>query len=254
MNSTSPAATLSPAFTSTFQTLPGTIVSIFSAMLSPPLGNALRTAGRVQLLAQRLRLVDADGPESIDVAWLRLPELPERRRRHGIGAHEPTHAGSVIHQDHRRLAAQMDRPTRIALIDDVGRLGAVLRGLVVRFLVECPLRPLEPESGAVALRRQLPVSRQEALVTRLVDPVVVGPRHHLDRPDLVRSKLWTGLDSRLATWPALGLRDRHHLALLQRASLHAAHPGLVEGRTRPQPGRRVDAAGKGDVAAHADLR
>jgi hypothetical protein len=33
MNSTSPALTLSPGLTSTFQTLPGTIVSIVSAMI-----------------------------------------------------------------------------------------------------------------------------------------------------------------------------------------------------------------------------
>src|SRR5262249_48078387 len=109
MNSTSPTATVSPAFTSTLHTLPGTIVSIFSAILCPQLHDARRAAHRPQVLAQHLRLVDADGLEAIDVARLRLPELPEGRRRHGVGADEPTHARPIVHEDDRRLAAQVDR-------------------------------------------------------------------------------------------------------------------------------------------------
>src|SRR5208337_798419 len=190
INSTSPGTTLSPGLTNNFQTLPGTIVSIFSAMSSSPLGNARCAADRVQCLAQRLRVVDADRLEAIDVARLRLPELPERRRRHGVRIDESTHARSVVHKDNGRLAGEVDGAQRIALVDDVRRFGAVLRRLLVGLLSEGPLRSFEPEAGAVTLRRQLPVRRKKALVARLVDPVVIRPRHHLDRPDLVGGEGW----------------------------------------------------------------
>src|SRR5262249_55980383 len=109
------------------------------------------------------------------------------------------------------------------------------------------------EARTVALRRQLPVGRKELFVAGLVDPVVVRPRHDLDRPDLVGGEARPALRLRLAPRRTFALGHRHDLALLQRSALHAADAGLVEGRARAQPGRRIDAAGDGDVAADAHL-
>src|SRR5580704_3423284 len=252
MNSTSPGTTLSPGLTNSFQTLPGTIVSIFSAM-SFPLNNAQCATDRIQFLAQRLRLVDADGFEAIDVARLRLPQLPERRRRHGVGIDESTHARSVVDKDNGCLAGEVDGAQRIALVDDVRRFGAVLRRLLVGLLSEGPLRSIEPEAGAVTLRRQLPIGRQKALVAGLVDPVVVRSRHHFDSPDLVSREGRPTFRLRLSPSGPVALGDRHDLALLQGAPLHAAKARLVEGRARAQPCWRVDAASDGDIAARAGL-
>src|SRR5580700_2914996 len=249
INSTSPGTTLSPGLTNNFQTLPGTIVSIFSAMPFSPLGNARCAADRVQSLAQRLRVVDADRFEAIDVARLRLPQLPERRRRHGVGIDESTHARSVVDKDNGCLAGEVDGAQRIALVDDVRRFGAVLRRLLVGLLSEGPLRSIEPEAGAVTLRRQLPIGRQKALVAGLVDPFVVRSRHHFDSPDLVSREGRPTFRLRLSPSGPVALGDRHDLALLQGAPLHAANARLVEGRARAQPCWRVDAAGDGDIAA-----
>src|SRR5512134_1003369 len=136
MNSTSPEETLSPGFTSTFQTLPGTIVSTRSAMfdLSRTLDDARGRAERLEPLAQLLRLFDADGFEAVHLAWLRLPQLPEGGGRHRIGTDESAHARPIIDQDDGRLAGQVDGAQRISLVDDIGGLGAVLGGFVRRFL------------------------------------------------------------------------------------------------------------------------
>src|SRR5262245_20699121 len=117
MNSTSPGPTLSPGLTSTFQTLPGTIVSMRSAMILPPSNDARWLTDGVERQALGLGLVDADRLEAIDVARLRLAQLPEDGRRNGIGIDEAAHAGPVIHQDDRRLAGEVDGAQRIALVD-----------------------------------------------------------------------------------------------------------------------------------------
>src|SRR5260370_8922575 len=98
------------------------------------------------------------------------------------------------------------------------------------------------------------MGRQKALVAGLVDPVVIRSRHHLDSPNLVGGEGRPTFRLRLSPRGSLALSDRHDLALLQGAPLHATNARLVKGRARAQPRRRIDAAGDSDIAARAGLR
>src|SRR5579863_3739063 len=118
MNSTSPAATLSPFLTRTFQTFPGTWVTTSSAMIIPS-NDAFLGAQRVDLAPQRLRLIDAHRLEAQHLRGLGLAELPKGRRRHGIGIDETARARSVVHQDDRRLPGEVDGTHGVTLVDDV---------------------------------------------------------------------------------------------------------------------------------------
>src|SRR5262245_52444915 len=211
MKSVSPAATLSPGLTSTFQTLPGTIVSTFSAMFLPLLHDARRAADGIELLAQHLCFVNGDGLEAVDIARLGLPQLPEGSRWHGVRIDEPAHARPVIDQDDRRLPRKIDGAHRIALIDDVRRFGTVLGRLLGGLLGEGPLWTVETEAGAGILRREFPIGREEALVPGFVDPVVVWSRNHFDRPGLVGGDCGPAIGLHLLTRRALRLRHGNDL-------------------------------------------
>src|SRR5207247_8169241 len=103
--------------------------------------------------------------------------------------------------------------------------GAVLRRLVVSPLGERPLRTFEPEPRTVALGGELPAGRQESLVPRPIDPVVVRSRHHFDGPSLVRGELRPAFRLDLAAHGALGGGDRNDLAFFQGMAFQPADPG-----------------------------
>src|SRR5258708_37712703 len=131
----------------------------------PGSDDALGAADSVDLTGERLGLAAAPRLEVADLGRLALAELPERRRGHGVGVDEPAHARPVIDQDDRRLAGEVDRPHRIALVDDVRRRGAVLRRLAGRLLGAGPLRPAEAGAGTVARRGEPRARAEEALLT-----------------------------------------------------------------------------------------
>ena len=128
---------------------------------------------------------------------------------------------------------------------------AVLRPLVGRTRGKGPFRAGEAVAGAVAARLQGPVALQEHALALLVDPVVVGAGDDLDLPAVLGGDGRAAVQAHAAAGRAVCAAHGQVLALLERVALQAADAGHVEGGARAQHGRRLDAAGDGEVGAGA---
>ena len=175
-------------------------------------------------------------------------ELPEGRRGHRVGIDEAAGAGPVHHQDDGRLAAQVDRAHGIAVVQDVGRILAVLGPLLVAAAVKLQRRA---RRGGSRYGCSWPAASSRWRGTSRGPPRRSSRRSARRRPrsPTPSARRWRARRRRIdaAAGLARALAERDLLARLEGVPVDAADPGHVEGRARAEHRRGVDAAANGDV-------
>src|SRR5437867_4621818 len=223
------------------------LISIFAAILLPPVDGTFGDR-RVEVACPLSGFLDRHLFEHDGVAaGHELAHFPRRRVDEGRVADEAAEAESVGDEDDGLIAAYVDGPDRIAIVQDVRWMPAGDAPARARPL---PLVRLQAHAHAIGVAVDLPGVAEEELHVRGCQIVGIGLRtaHGLDLP-VARVGGTQVRPQSAAEQPvdAVPATERDPVTLLEPAAFEPAEAAHREGRPAPHVLRHIERAAHGHV-------